>query len=71
MSGELPEFVLDEQRAGRIGFGEAVYCAGKSLAQIAAILERVQAEGHAPMLLTRLDAERFAALPAAPRGHRA
>ena len=63
----MPEFVLDEQRAGRIGFGEAVYCAGKSLAQIAAILERVQAEGHAPMLLTRLDPERFAALPAGQR----
>ena len=55
------EFVLDEVRTARIGFGEAVFCAGKSAAQIAAILEGA----HAPILLTRLDPERFAALPAA------
>ena len=53
------EFVLDEVRAARIGFGEAVFCAGKSPAQIAAILDGMTA----PMLLTRLDPERFAALP--------
>jgi NCAIR mutase (PurE)-related protein len=58
-----PEFVLDEARTLRLGFGEAVFCAGKSPEQISAIL------GHAqvPMLLTRLDPERFAALPAAQR----
>ncbi len=61
--GSAPEFVLDEARAGRIGFGEAVFCAGKTAAQIAAILERAQA----PLLLTRLDPERFAALPASTR----
>ena len=55
------EFVLDEARPLRLGFGEAMFCAGKSPGQIAAIL------GHAqgPMLLTRLDPDRFAALPAA------
>ena len=58
-----PEFVLDEARASRIGFGEAVFCAGKSPAQIAAILDAASA----PLLLTRLDPERFAALPAAWR----
>lgn len=54
-----PEFVLDEVRTQRIGFGEAVFCAGKSPGQIAAILDAAQN----PMLLTRLDPERFAALP--------
>ncbi len=63
MSDAAPEFVLDEARAQRIGFGEAVFCAGKTVSQIAAILERAQA----PMLLTRLDAERFDALPASAR----
>ncbi len=57
MSGA--EFLLDEARPERLGFGEAVFCAGKSPAQIAAILEGA----HASMLLTRLDPERFAALP--------
>ena len=60
MKEPAPEFVLDEQRASRVGFGEAVYCAGKSVAQIAAILEAAQA----PMLLTRLDPGCFAGLPA-------
>ncbi len=58
-----PEFVLDEARTARLGFGEAVFCAGKSAGQIAAILDHAAA----PMLLTRLDPERFAALPAAWR----
>lgn len=66
MSDFVPEartsdFVLDEERAGRIGFGEAVFCAGKSVPQIAAILEHARA----PMLLTRLDGGQYAALPAA------
>ncbi len=52
------EFVLDEERSARMGLGEAMFCAGKSPAQIAAILETVRS----PMLLTRLDPERFAAL---------
>ena len=60
MSGE---FVLDEARAERLGFGEAVFCAGKSVAQIAAILDHARQ----PMLLTRLDPDRFAALPAGQR----
>ncbi len=61
MSG--PEFVLDEGRPERVGFGEAIYCAGKSVTQIASILERASA----PMLLTRLEPAAFAALPAAVR----
>ena len=56
----MTEFQLDAERTGRIGFGEAVYCAGKTPAQIADILRSVP---DAPLLLTRLDGARFAALP--------
>ncbi len=59
----MTEFVLDTRRAERIGFGEAVYAAGKSPAQIAAILEDAAAR-DASLLLTRLDPERHSALPA-------
>ncbi len=60
----MSEFLLDRERTARIGFGEAVYCAGKSPEQIAAILQTV---GEAPLLLTRLDPARLAALPAGLR----
>lgn len=63
MTRAEPEFVLDEARAQRLGFGEAVFCAGKSPEQIAGILDHAQV----PMLLTRLDPERFAALPRSQR----
>lgn len=53
------DFVLDEDRTCRIGFGEAVFCAGKSVEQIAAIIEAAAQ----PMLLTRLALERFEVLP--------
>lgn len=64
MSG--PEVVADWQRGERIGLPEAIYCAGKSVAQIAAIL--ADAAGRAaPLLLTRLDAGQADALPPALR----
>jgi NCAIR mutase (PurE)-related protein len=53
------DFVLDDDRPRRVGFGEAVFCPGKSVEQIAAIIEAAAR----PMLLTRLDDDRFAALP--------
>ena len=56
------DFVLDSGRTRRIGFGEAVYCAGKSPAQLAGILEQAEADGTA-LLLTRLDEERRSTLP--------
>jgi hypothetical protein len=59
MSSEID---LDFEREARIGLEEAIYCAGKSSAQIASILEAA-AEREAPLLLTRLDAERLAGLP--------
>ena len=58
-AGALGEFVLDEERTGRLGFGEAVFCAGKSARQVAAIIDHATI----PMLLTRLDPEKFSALP--------
>ncbi len=59
----MSEFVLDPARATRLGLGEAVFCAGKSPAQIAAILEAATTS----MLLTRLDPARHDALPASAR----
>jgi NCAIR mutase (PurE)-related protein len=57
------EIDLDFERAERIGLEEAIYCAGKSSAQIAATLEQAGARG-ASLLLTRLDPDRLAGLPA-------
>jgi len=55
------EFTLDFARTERIGLEEAVFAAGKSPAQIDAILAAAEARG-ARFLVTRLDPERFAAL---------
>ncbi|KQT69404.1 circadian phase modifier CpmA [Methylobacterium sp. Leaf465] len=55
------EFVLDFARPERIGLEEAIYAAGKSPVQIDAILDAAAARG-APLLLTRLDADKHAAL---------
>lgn len=59
----MTDFVLDIQREHRIGLPEAVYAAGKSPEQIAGIIGNAQARG-VPLLLTRLDAAKAAALPA-------
>ena len=56
------EHTLDHDRRARIGLDEAVFCAGKSPEQIAAIVEEVAARG-ASLLLTRLDGASFEALP--------
>ena len=55
------EFVLDFAREERIGLEEAVFAAGKSAAQIDAILAAAAARGAA-LLLTRLDSAKLAAL---------
>lgn len=62
----MSEFTLDFEREKRLGFDEAIFCAGKSVAQIDAIL------GQAPQqrnrfLLTRLAQEKFDALSTANR----
>ena len=59
----MAEFKFDYERRSRIGLDEAVFCAGKSAAQIAAIVAGVR-EGVTGLLLTRLDPDKFAALPA-------
>jgi NCAIR mutase (PurE)-related protein len=56
------DFLLDEERTQRIGLSEAVYCAGKTPEQIAAILDHAAAR-EASLLLTRLSEASFAALP--------
>ena len=56
MSGS--DFLLDGAREMRIGLPEAVYCAGKSAGQIAAIIEAAPGS----LLLTRLEAAKHAAL---------
>ena len=63
MSGD---FVLDLERQRRIGLPEAVFAAGKSPAQLEAIVATAEARGTA-LLLTRLDADMFATLPPALR----
>ncbi|KTS20437.1 circadian phase modifier CpmA [Methylobacterium indicum] len=55
------EFTLDFARTERIGLEEAVFAAGKSAAQIDAILAAADERG-ARFLVTRLDPERYAAL---------
>ena len=53
---------LDLQRAARIGFDEAIFCSGKTVAHIARILDQAQ-ERSLPLLLTRLHETQFAELP--------
>ncbi|PPR25006.1 MAG: hypothetical protein CFH38_00738, partial [Alphaproteobacteria bacterium MarineAlpha10_Bin1] len=53
---------LDLERRERLGFDEAILCAGKSNEHLAAILEKVGADS---LLLTRLDADALQALPPA------
>ena len=53
---------LDWERRRRLGFDEAVFCAGKSRAQLSTILDQVAA-AEERMLLTRLDEAQFSELP--------
>ena len=55
------EVEFDFARRGRIGLSEAVFCEGKSVAQIEHIVSLAEKRGD-PLLLTRLDAETFAQL---------
>ena len=56
-----PEINLDFDRPERIGLSEAVFCLGKTPAQIAEAIAIAQAR-DLPLLLTRLEPEAFAAL---------
>jgi NCAIR mutase (PurE)-related protein len=57
----------DWSRQARIGIGEAVFCAGKTVAQIEALVA-VAEEKRASLLLTRLDPAKFAGLSETIRG---
>lgn len=57
------DVVFDFKRGERIGLDEAVLCSGKSVGQIATILEQAQARATG-LLLTRLSEEKLAGLPA-------
>jgi hypothetical protein len=59
---------LDLQRAARIGFDEAIFCSGKTVAHIAHILDEAAARGVS-LLLTRLHETQFIELPEHHRGH--
>lgn len=61
MTGDILE---DHGREQRIGLPEAVFCAGKSVSQIARIAE---SRGDAPSLFTRLLEQQYANLPAGLR----
>lgn len=56
------EVTLDFQRAARIGFEEAIFCQGKTVAHLTEILEQAR-DKQAGLLLTRLSAEQLDALP--------
>ncbi|WP_131113012.1 nickel pincer cofactor biosynthesis protein LarB [Lichenihabitans psoromatis] len=58
----MVEFKFDFDRRKRTGLSEAVFCAGKSVEQIAAILDGVM-DRAGRLLLTRLDSEKAMALP--------
>jgi len=53
--------VLDHLREERLGFDEAIYAAGKSVAQVDALVQNA-IEARARRLFTRLDADKHAAL---------
>ena len=55
------EFTLDASRRERTGLDEAIFCAGKSVAQIEGILADAQSSGRR-LLLTRLAPREHAAL---------
>lgn len=55
---------LDGSRALRTGLPEAIYCTGKTPAQVAAIAARMQGQGD-PVIGTRCDAPAWAAVQAA------
>jgi NCAIR mutase (PurE)-related protein len=61
-----PDFRLDLQRTERLGFDEAIFCAGKAIVHLVQILDHAH-DSNMRMLLTRLSPEQFAELPAPHR----
>jgi len=62
----VPEVRPDVGRGERVGLDEAIFCAGKSVSQIEAILAEARTRG-ARLLLTRLAAEQLQDLSAGAR----
>ena len=60
MTNTVSEFLLDFERPQRLGLGEAIFCAGKTAAQIDAII--AAAQGRSGLLLTRLSADIYTRL---------
>lgn len=54
----MAEFEIDLLREGRIGLDEALFCEGKTTAQVQRIVESMRADRRS-MLLTRLEEARF------------
>ena len=61
-----PDFRLDLQRTERLGFDEAIFCAGKAVVHLVQILDHAH-DADMRMLLTRLSPEQFAQLPESHR----
>ena len=61
MAEPMNEFQLDFARHERIGLDEAIFCAGKTAGQIAAIMDASR-PALGGLLLTRLDGDKFDAL---------
>ena len=61
MTSRSSEIKLDWNRTERIGLAEAIFCLQKSVEQIQSILEEAR-KSIAPLLLTRLSAEKHSAL---------
>lgn len=53
---------IDHQRELRRGYGEAIFCSGKTTAQVVEICERMVAYGHTNVLATRADSDVLDAL---------
>ena len=63
---KTPDVIFDFERRRRIGLDETVFAAGKTSAQVAKIV-RLNQERGSRLLVTRLDATKFEALPAEQR----
>lgn len=61
-----PEVILDIGRSDRTGLDEAVFCAGKSVDQIANLLRRIRTAERS-ILLTRCSVEQMRGLPTSLR----
>jgi len=61
---DLGYAVVDHQRKARTGAGEVIYCAGKTPAQIAGIMQNMLSRGALKILGTRADKDAYDAVSA-------